>query len=467
MTRIHAEPQVQIAEDKIVQIPSHFIDLAVVNKLSGTEWALWMYLCRICPFGDLSKGGEKVFKSLPSPAELAITLGRSEKQIARAAKRIEELGLYSFRIDVWRGYNETAVAAKGVLEKLERTKKDASRTKMSKPGQKSLETDKNVPTETRMSEEGQKSLQGGSEPSPANSLQNSHTIHTSKDFEKTTTDGNAAVSFSDSVEEKTSVKKPVGVSEQLLVNPEDCVVPDPLCSVKPNQESCREKANLSASMKSSAPAHVELSRNDTLISEFGTWLSQTGRDSYRKDLVGLSSVMQKADEKVLGDAIAHVKEKIDSIKSSFGGYLRTAIEKQLQPLQAHQPPVVVQETQKRSEAPTLLKKDGFARMSGMELYGRFSEGSLVRSNREISMKSITEAERLLGKKYPRDLMLDMLGNTGSIHPIADYYKSHGLDFSAVEPHLITDYLICESDGLPVVCFRDQKTGQYELVVVTR
>ncbi len=120
--RIHAQPQLDINNDFVVQIPGALVDAAIANKLTAAEWSLWFYLQRITPFADFTRDGEPIYRSVPSPTNLAVILGRDRKTIERAGQRLNKLGLYCLRAKSWEGFNATAHEGKKLLADL-KTKK--------------------------------------------------------------------------------------------------------------------------------------------------------------------------------------------------------------------------------------------------------------------------------------------------------------------------------------------------------
>src|SRR6476469_8430049 len=76
----------------------------VIENLTGAEMKLWLYLQKIDRYGDK-------WKDLPSPQEFAIRLGLSRRTVEKAAARLDELGLYTFRVGSWQGANSSAARA--------------------------------------------------------------------------------------------------------------------------------------------------------------------------------------------------------------------------------------------------------------------------------------------------------------------------------------------------------------------
>ena len=57
------------------------VALAIVNKLTGSQLRLWLYLMMIDPFADKTNSGEKIYRPIPSPQEIAIKIGASPETV--------------------------------------------------------------------------------------------------------------------------------------------------------------------------------------------------------------------------------------------------------------------------------------------------------------------------------------------------------------------------------------------------
>lgn len=79
--------------------------IAITNRLTGTQFRLWLYLMMIDPFADQTGDGERIYHSIPSPREIALAIGASERTVEKDMKRLEKLGLYAKRVTGWAGYN--------------------------------------------------------------------------------------------------------------------------------------------------------------------------------------------------------------------------------------------------------------------------------------------------------------------------------------------------------------------------
>ena len=93
-------------------LPHSHSAIAITNRLTGSQFRLWHYLMMIDPFADQTRNGEKIYHPIPSPSEIAVAIGASQRTVEKDMKRLEELGLYAKRITQWEGYNTTAEAGK-------------------------------------------------------------------------------------------------------------------------------------------------------------------------------------------------------------------------------------------------------------------------------------------------------------------------------------------------------------------
>jgi len=99
-------------------LPHSHSAIAITNRLTGSQFRLWHYLMMIDPFADQTRNGEKIYHPIPSPAEIAVAIGASQRTVEKDMKRLEELGLYAKRITQWEGYNTTSEAGKAAATKL-------------------------------------------------------------------------------------------------------------------------------------------------------------------------------------------------------------------------------------------------------------------------------------------------------------------------------------------------------------
>lgn len=164
------QPVEEIPEypDQFAALPGEKIAIAIENKLTGAEWALWAYLVWIDPRASRNKGGDEVWHPLPPPPQVAIRLGLDRKTVERAAKRLDELDLYKIRPTAWEGFNSTAECRQKHSE--ERASRDSSKTesKSSKKANNATRTKQsqsglNSPKKTKQSQSGQDSSNQGLE----------------------------------------------------------------------------------------------------------------------------------------------------------------------------------------------------------------------------------------------------------------------------------------------------------------
>ncbi len=96
--------------------------VAVVNKLSGSQCRLWLYLMVVDPFADYTQGGEIKYHDLPSIAEIAIAIGSSPDTVDKDLRKLRKLGLYEYRTVTVQGHNLAAARAKAEAERLSKAK---------------------------------------------------------------------------------------------------------------------------------------------------------------------------------------------------------------------------------------------------------------------------------------------------------------------------------------------------------
>ncbi len=72
--------------------------LAIARQLTRSQFAVWTYLWEIDPFGNR-------LCDIPNPESIAQALGIHERTITRATERLEELNLFTFRINSWQAKN--------------------------------------------------------------------------------------------------------------------------------------------------------------------------------------------------------------------------------------------------------------------------------------------------------------------------------------------------------------------------
>lgn len=97
--------------------------IAIVNKLTGSQMRLWLYLMMVDSFADTTTDGEKIYHKIPSPAEIAIKIGASPSTVEKDMRKLKKLGLYEYRITGWQGHNSSAAKAKQESQRLKHKKK--------------------------------------------------------------------------------------------------------------------------------------------------------------------------------------------------------------------------------------------------------------------------------------------------------------------------------------------------------
>ena len=107
---------------------------AILN-LTDKQMKLWLYLNMVDTFADISKSGEQIFHDIPSPTDIAIKIGCSERRVVMNMRKLEQLGLYKAKIKSWQGYNSTYENAKFASDNLK--KGDRSGVKSDRSGVKS------------------------------------------------------------------------------------------------------------------------------------------------------------------------------------------------------------------------------------------------------------------------------------------------------------------------------------------
>ena len=79
------------------RIPAEAIDIAEAN-LNKSEFRVWLYLWKVDAFGDKMR----VF---PSPEKIGEALNLHKRTVSRACDTLEDLGLFTFQVQQWRGIN--------------------------------------------------------------------------------------------------------------------------------------------------------------------------------------------------------------------------------------------------------------------------------------------------------------------------------------------------------------------------
>lgn len=122
------------------QTPNWATIKAIKAKLTSADWCVWTYLQMLDPYGDR-------LKETPNPEEIAKAVGLSEKQVKRSTHKLEEMGLWEFKIIEMKSRNLATVKSRqNCLDKVVH-----SQTKLSESGQSCPQPDKVVPKKTKLS----------------------------------------------------------------------------------------------------------------------------------------------------------------------------------------------------------------------------------------------------------------------------------------------------------------------------
>ncbi|GFE72033.1 hypothetical protein [Chroococcus sp. FPU101] len=171
---------------------------AILNRLTGSQLRLWLYLMMVDSFADQANDGEKIYHTIPSPQEIATKIGASPDTIEKDMRKLKKLGLYEYRITAWQGHNLSAAKAREESERLKNKKTTTISTAKIKTlqavGLNKHQESLNNPSESL--NKPQKSLNNLSEslnkpPEIAESIENtevlasSQTTQTYSDFKKT------------------------------------------------------------------------------------------------------------------------------------------------------------------------------------------------------------------------------------------------------------------------------------------
>ncbi len=95
---------------------------AILNKLTGSQIRLWLYLMMIDTYADFTSDGETIYHSIPSPTEMSFKLGIARDTVQKDMRKLKKLGLYDYRITQWQGHNSAAAKAKQESDALKRKK---------------------------------------------------------------------------------------------------------------------------------------------------------------------------------------------------------------------------------------------------------------------------------------------------------------------------------------------------------
>jgi DNA-binding transcriptional regulator YhcF (GntR family) len=105
---------------------------AILNKLTGTQLRLWLYLMMVDSFADRASDGEKVYHTIPSPLEIATKIGANPETVEKDMRKLKKLGLYEYRITAWQGHNLSAAKAREESERLKNKKETSAATAKTK-----------------------------------------------------------------------------------------------------------------------------------------------------------------------------------------------------------------------------------------------------------------------------------------------------------------------------------------------
>lgn len=177
-------------EQGFAQIAFTDIDTAIDNKLTAAEWRLWMYLMKIDRYGDK-------WRDLPAPTEIAVRLGMDRRTVEKAMFRLDELGLYSVRVQKWQGVNSSAARAHDTAQSMKQAKKSRETAKPSQDKGGYLAQDTvnlpneglNNPSTVNLPNEGLNNPDRAPEPLPDKNFSAPHTIKTYSDFIQTFSEG--------------------------------------------------------------------------------------------------------------------------------------------------------------------------------------------------------------------------------------------------------------------------------------
>ena len=116
-----------------IMITKQDISIAIVNKLTASQWSLWVYLMMINPFADNTSDGEEIYREIPSPQEISIQLGLSYGTVVKDLRKLRKLGFYDYRVTGWRGFNHSASHTKAESAKLKKNKAERTQQEVHEP----------------------------------------------------------------------------------------------------------------------------------------------------------------------------------------------------------------------------------------------------------------------------------------------------------------------------------------------
>ena len=92
------------------KIPAEAIDIAEAH-LNKSEFRVWLYLWKVDAFGDKMR----VF---PSPEKIGEALNLHKRTVTRACDTLEELGIFTYKIQEWQGINHYGSKSDQARDKL-------------------------------------------------------------------------------------------------------------------------------------------------------------------------------------------------------------------------------------------------------------------------------------------------------------------------------------------------------------
>lgn len=110
-------------------ISSEQAGAAILCRITGTQARLWLYLLMIDRFADRTLDGDRIYHDIPSPVEIALKIGASPRTVEKDMLRLQQMGLYEFRVKEWQGYNLTQQKAREASEELKQAKAERKRLK--------------------------------------------------------------------------------------------------------------------------------------------------------------------------------------------------------------------------------------------------------------------------------------------------------------------------------------------------
>jgi hypothetical protein len=159
---------------KFVQIPIALLRKIRSFKLTGTQHDLWLLLCEFDPFGDR-------WIDVPPPSELATLLGVDARTVERAARRLQDLGLFDFQIKNWKVKNSKGSKSLGDFS-------TDNGIDLSDFRQIDPKSDKSIQNPTKRSKIGSKDPNDSLKPSPSKASDHSHTTTDNTDNSKQQTE---------------------------------------------------------------------------------------------------------------------------------------------------------------------------------------------------------------------------------------------------------------------------------------